>query len=74
MTKSGIAELRRLLRTRNDCLLRHRFFTEATRGMYQDTCNWLVADTGFWGEQIVELSHSELRQFLTFVLYAETDK
>ena len=74
MTKSGIAELRRLLRTRDDFRLRKRFFVDSDRGMYQDTCNWLVASAGFWGEQIGELTQPELRAFLQTVLYAETDK
>jgi hypothetical protein len=77
MTESGMAELRRLLHTRStlhERTLRKRFFGESERGMYQDACNWLAANSGFWGEQIGDLTPSELRQFLEFVLYAETDK
>jgi hypothetical protein len=74
MTESGIAELRRLLRTRSDSRLRTYFFCRLSQPAYQDACNWLVASRGPWGEQINALTPAELRQVLEFVLYAETDK
>ncbi len=74
MIKSCIAELRQLLRWWSDETMRHLFFTQTSDAMYQDVCGWLVANVGQWGEQIGELTPAELRMFLTFVLYAETDK
>jgi hypothetical protein len=74
MTQSGIAELRRLLRKRDNDVLRAEFFCHTRQPTYQDICNWLVASVGSWGEQANHLTPAELRMFLTFVLYAETDK
>ncbi len=72
MTKSGIAELRRLLTLPDNDLaggLLDNAFSPAT---FNSICNW--KENPYSEGSILALHPAELRMFLTFVLYAETDK
>lgn len=69
MNKSGIAELRRLLRTRDDDKLRRKFLSP--RGTSFETFCECHDWTQFTEVEVLAgLTPSELRMFLTFVLYA----
>ncbi len=63
MTESGIAELRRLLRGKH--VLYRRLMDACVRWEIYEYCPT---------EHMYNLTPAELRMFLTFVLYAETDK
>jgi hypothetical protein len=73
MTESGIAELRRLLRTRDDSAMRDEFISPAgtSFGTFIACCEWKLPTKA---QVLADLTPAELRMFLTFVLYAETDK
>ena len=72
MTESGIAELRRLLRNDDDDIPRKLLHSSFTRSTFCAICGW-KENPRSEGLMLL-LEPAELRQFLTFVLYAETDK
>jgi len=74
MTKSGIAELRRLLRTRSDAVIKTRWFESPIWGGVSEALYVRCLKHKGPGQTYWSLTPAELRMFLTFVLYAETDK
>ncbi len=75
MTKSGIAELRRLLRTQDDGRMSRTFFGPWPQGTSFETFIACHAWTQATPEEVLlDLKPAELRMFLQLVLYAETDK
>ena len=72
MTKSGIAELRRLLQQPDDRLADGLVSYQFSEDTFNRICTW--KETPYSEGAMLYLRPDELRMFLTFVLYAETDK
>lgn len=72
MTKSGIAELRRLLRNRDSKLADALFDASLSEDTFNSICRW--KENPYSEGALAYLPPAELRMFLQLVLYAETDK